>query len=98
RADMAIRRSGERSLASSKLTSSWGLGDALTVQSVLSLDTDRDAGFERAALDTKLVYRSPFAFIDRFESAIHDGRDRRSQTFAVLLPEISRGAKHDTSF
>jgi len=98
RADMAVNRSGERSVATSRLTSSMGLGDALTMQSVLHVGGDAAAGFERSALDTKLVYRSPFAIIDRFEGEIHHGIGVRRESLAVLLPELSRGEKHGPSF
>lgn len=98
RADMTLIRSGELETASSKLTSSLGLGEAWTMQSVLQVGGDRISGFERSALDTKLVYRSPFAFIDRFEGEIHEGPGVRRESLAVLLPEWSRGEKHGSSF
>ena len=98
RADMSLQRSGALPTASSKLTSSWGLGSALTMQSVLQVGGDRIGGFERSALDTKLVYRSPFAFIDRFEGEVHEGQGVRRESLAVLLPELSRGEQHGSSF
>ena len=98
RADMTVKRIGERSLASSKLTSSWGLGEALTMQSVLQLDGQQGSSWERSALDTKLVYRSPFSFIDRFEGEIYDAPHRHRHSLAVLLPKWSRGEQHGSSF
>jgi len=98
RADMVVSRSGEQPVATSRLASSLGLGDALTMQSVLSVRGDGLAGFERSAVDAKLVYRSPFAFIDRFEGEIHHGIDVRRESLAVLLPELSRGDDHGSSF
>lgn len=97
RADMTVNRSAERPVATSRLTSSIGLGDALSMQSVLHVRGDGVAGFERSAVDTKLVYRSPFTFIDRFEGEIHHGTGVRRESLSVLLPEISRGDKHGSS-
>jgi|GEM_PF-2078159 len=97
RADLGVKRSGGESLASSSLSSSWGLGRALTMQSVLRLDETAASGFGRSALETKLVYRSPFPFIDRFEGEILDGPDRRRQSIALLLPALSRGDPYGSS-
>ncbi len=98
RADMTVKRVDERSRASSKLTSSWGLGEAWTMQSVLQLDGQHGSRWERSTVDTKLVYRSPFGFIDRFEGEIHEAPNRHRHSLAVLLPKWSRGEQHGSSF
>jgi hypothetical protein len=99
RTDVTVRDGPGRLETSSSVTSAWGLGPALNVQSVLKMDDDPHAGWQRSVLDTRLVYRSPVAFIERLEGQIRrNAGGGAQQSLAILLPELSAGIEHGTSF
>jgi len=99
-ADLALRSSGEQLTTTSSVTSSWGLGAAVDVKSVLRLEDGAASGPTSSALDTTLVYETPLAFIDALEGRIYrsDATGASRQSVAILFPEMSSGGQHGTSF
>lgn len=98
RTDMKVESSGGQPAASSTVSSSWGVGRALKMQSVLRFSGAPDVPMQRSALDTKLVYRTSLSFIDRLEGEIHRGLDGDRHSLAMLLRELSSSVEHGASF
>src|SRR5690606_16739964 len=83
RTDVTFRDEQDRTVASSRVVSTWGLGPALDIESVLQLDDRAGGGVERSTLDTKLAYASPVPFVDRLEGRIRRERGGRTQSLAI---------------
>lgn len=94
RTDVALRRLRDRTLASSKVSTSWGLGPSLGAESVLLLADSQGRGLERASVDTKLVYTSPLVFVDKLEGRVRRGNGSSARSLAIHLPRIAAGAEH----
>jgi hypothetical protein len=98
RADMQHERLGSRSVTTSNVKSSFGLGDVLSVQSALRVDDRAGAGAHRSALETRLVYAMPFSFFKSLEGEIKRGRDGEQQSLILKLSEISGESRRGSSF
>ena len=97
RTDLTLRDENDRRSTSSRVISTWGVGRSLDIESALSLD-QLPGGDARSAIDTKLAYASSVPFVDRLEGRIRRDDGGRTQSLAILLPELAAGAAHGTSF
>lgn len=92
RSDVTLHDAGDRRAAVSTVRSSFGLGSALDVESALSIDAEEAAASGRPAIDTRVVYRVPVAFVDRIEGDVArkpTGDERTA--LSVLFPDFSGG-------
>lgn len=96
RSDFALQDGRNRRSTISNLTSSWGLGRAIDVQSVLRLDDSATGALERSRVDTKLVYQSPLMFIERLEGQVRHERGARTQSLSIAFPKVSAGIEHES--
>ncbi|HUF73289.1 MAG TPA: hypothetical protein VMR74_10365 [Gammaproteobacteria bacterium] len=101
-ADLRHERRGEAALTTSNLTSSLGLGNAISFVSSLKLDdgtgTGAGAGLERSILETRLVYRTPFALLKSVEGHVHRGEDGDRQRLVLTLPDVAREFSDGSSY
>lgn len=93
--DLKHERRGESAVTTSNLSSSVGLGDAVSLLSSVELDDSTGAGMRRAVIDTRLVYRTPLPFVKRIEGYVRTG-DGSRERLTLTLPEIA-GASSDGS-
>ena len=96
--DVTLRDENDRTTASSRVVSTWGIGPSLDIESALRLDERTGGGVERSAIDTKLAYTSSVPFVERLEGRVRRDRTGRTQSLAVLFPELAAGVAHGTSF
>lgn len=97
RTDLTFRDENDRRSASSRVVSTWGVGRSLDIESALSLD-QLPGGDAQSSIDTKLAYASAVPFVDRLEGRVRHDDGGRTQSLAVLFPELAAGAAHGTSF
>ncbi len=86
RAGLQHERAGDRVFTSSNLKSTVGLGEALSMSSELRLLAAAAAGGEHAALESRLVYRMPFDFVESVEGEVRRGAEGERQTLGLKLP------------
>jgi len=97
-ADLRHERRGEAALTTSNLTSSLGLGNAVSFVSSLKLDDGTGAGLERSILETRLVYRTPFALLKSVEGHVHRGEGGNRQRLVLTLPNVARAFSDGSSY
>ncbi|MBN1240714.1 MAG: hypothetical protein JXB36_19585 [Gammaproteobacteria bacterium] len=97
-ADVVMHSAGEARRTTSNIVSSWGVGRALDVETVVSLQDGMAGGSSHRAVSTSFVYESPVVFVDKLEGAVKRSPDGVRQSLGLRFTEFSSGDSSGSSF
>jgi hypothetical protein len=88
--NFTMRSQGAEPELGSRITSGLGIGRGLAVLTTLQLTDGGSTVAPQSAIDTKLVYRSPIPFINRFEGDLRrSALGETRQSVSILFPDVS---------
>lgn len=98
KSNFRMRTRGAHPEFDSRITSAFGVGRSLNVQTMVRFQDDGGA-LSHSIIDTKLAYRSPVPFIRRFEGDLRrTAMGEHRQSLSVLFPELSGGESQGPAF